>query len=50
MIMVVMWVTANFNYGMISIFCKHLPGSVYLNYAISGFAEICAHVIVGAFF
>ena len=50
LIMVSMWITANFNYGMISIFCKHLPGSVFLNYSISGLSEILAHVIVGAFF
>ena len=50
LIMVSMWITANFNYGMISIFCKHLPGSVFLNYSISGLSEIAAHVIVGAFF
>ena len=49
-IMVVMWICANFCYGMISIFAKHLPGSVYLNYSISGISEILAHVTVGAGF
>lgn len=49
-IMVFLWVSTTTNYSMINIYLKHLPGSIFTNYIISGCAEIASHSIVGAFF
>ncbi len=49
-IMISLWVTSNFNYSMIGIYMKYVPGTIYVNYSISGISEILAHVIVGIFY
>ena len=49
-IMIVLWVTANFNYAMMGIYMKYVPGTIYVNYSISGLSEILAHIIVGIFY
>ena len=49
-VMVVLWVTSNFNYGMINIYMKYVPGTIYVNYLISGLSEILAHIFVGALY
>jgi hypothetical protein len=45
--MVCLWVTASFCYNMIGIYMKYVPGTIYLNYTISGLSEIAAHVFTG---
>lgn len=49
-LMVILWVITLFSYSLINFYLKHLPGSIYINLTVSGFSEILAHVIVGAFF
>ena len=49
-VMVILWVTSNFNYAMIGIYMKYVPGTIYVNYSISGMSEILAHIIVGTFY
>ena len=49
-LMVALWVLTLFDYGMINIYLKHLPGNRFLNFVASGLSEICAHVIVGIFY
>ena len=48
--MVILWVVTLFDYGMVNIYLKHLPGNRYLNFVCSGLSEILAHVLVGIFF
>ena len=48
--MVLLWMITTLSYGMIGIYLKHLPGSIYINLTISGLSEIAAHVIVGIFY
>ena len=50
LLMIVLWVVSCFNYGMINIYMKYVPGTFYLNSTISGLSEIAAHVIVGVFY
>jgi len=48
--MVTLWVTSCFCYGMINIYMKYVPGTIYLNFTVSGVSEILAHVVVGLFY
>mmetsp|Transcript_19198 Transcript_19198/g.26007 ORF Transcript_19198/g.26007 Transcript_19198/m.26007 type:complete len:185 (+) Transcript_19198:1434-1988(+) len=47
LVMIALWVTSCFDYGMINIYMKYVPGTIYLNFAISGTSEILAHITVG---
>ena len=49
-LMVTLWVTSCFCYGMINIYMKYVPGTIFLNFTVSGLSEILAHVVVGAFY
>lgn len=49
-VMIVLWITSCFNYGMINIYMKYVPGTIYLNFTISGLSEIFAHIVTGAFY
>jgi len=49
-VMIVLWITSCFDYGMINIYMKYVPGTIYLNYTISGFSEILAHIFCGALY
>jgi len=48
--MSIMWICASFNYQMINIYLKYIPGSEYINISIAGLSEICAHLSVGLLF
>lgn len=50
LVMIVMWCCTSVNYMIINIFLKYIPGSEYMNFTIAGFAEIFAHLSVGAIF
>jgi hypothetical protein len=45
--MVGLWITSCFCYGLINLYMKYIPGSIFLNFSISGLSEIAAHVTVG---
>ena len=49
-VMTWIWICATLNYSMINIYLKYVPGSLYLNFSISGISEIAAHVVCGAIF
>jgi len=49
-VMTWIWVASQTCYSTINIYLKHLPGSIYLNVAMSGLAEIAAHVVVSLTF
>ena len=49
-IMICLWVTANFNYGMIGIYMKYVPGTIFVTLSVSGLSEILAHVVVGSLY
>ena len=49
-IMTWIWICATLNYSMINIYLKYVPGSLYLNFSISGISEIAAHVVCSAIF
>ena len=40
--MVLIWVTVSFNYYLINLFLKYIPGNIYQNTAASASAELCA--------
>ena len=44
------WIAALTNYSMINIYLKYVPGSIYLNFSVSGISEIMAHVVVALVF
>ena len=37
-------------YSMINIYLKYVPGSIFLNFAVSGISEIAAHAVVAVLF
>ena len=49
-LMVILWVTSCVSYGMINIYMKYIPGTIYLNFTIAGLSEIMAHITVGVFY
>ena len=49
-LMVIAWVTATVNYSMINLYMKYVPGSIYVNFTVSGASEILAHIVVGLFY
>ena len=49
-LMVIAWVTATVNYAIINLYMKYVPGSVYVNFSVSGASEILAHIVVGVFY
>ena len=49
-VMTWIWVAALSTYSTIGIYLKYVPGSIYLNFAISGLSEIMAHVVTAAVF
>ena len=49
-VMTWIWICATFNYSMINIYLKYIPGSLYLNFSISGISEIAAHVVCSIVF
>ena len=49
-VMTWLWVAAFVTYNMIDIYLKYLPGSLYLNLAVSGLSEILAYVVTVALF
>ena len=48
--MVCLWIVSCTSYGMINIYMKYVPGTIYLNFTIAGLSEILAHVTVGIFY
>ena len=44
------WIAALATYSMINIYLKYVPGSIYLNFSVSGLSEIAAHVVCAAVF
>ena len=48
--MVCLWVVSCVSYGMINIYMKYVPGTIYLNFSVSGLSEILAHIVVGLFY
>lgn len=48
--MVCLWVVSCVSYGMINIYMKYVPGTIYINFTVSGLSEILAHIIVGIFY
>ena len=48
--MVCLWVVSCVGYGMINIYMKYVPGTIYINFTVSGLSEILAHIIVGIFY
>ena len=49
-IMLLHWVLSLLNYGMINIYMKYVPGTIYINFTISGLSEILAHITCGALY
>lgn len=49
-LMIWLWVATSTVYMIINFYIKYMPGSVYLNFSISGLSEIAAHIVVGALF
>ena len=49
-LMVCLWIVSCCSYGMINIYMKYVPGTIYLNFTIAGLSEILAHVTVGVFY
>ena len=49
-LMVCLWIVSCTSYGMINIYMKYVPGTIYLNFTIAGLSEILAHITVGIFF
>ena len=49
-LMVCLWVVSCTSYAMINIYMKYVPGTIYLNFTISGISEILAHITVGVFY
>ena len=49
-IMVCLWIVSCTSYGMINIYMKYVPGTIYLNFTIAGMSEILAHITVGVFY
>lgn len=42
-----LWITVSFNYYLIGLFLKYLPGDIYQNSLAAGCAEFCAMVTCG---
>ena len=50
LVMIILWVSACVNYSTIGFYMKYVPGTIYINFAVSGVSEILAHVVVGSLY